>query len=120
MFENRTTVAAHPVRVPEPNAKSVRVIPNPYNYNSVNLYQGERDKVLFVNLPPIATIRIYTLSGDLVRTIEHTDLSGDEPWDLVTSYNQLVRSGLYVYHVEGKDETGNSVGDYVGKIVIVR
>lgn len=119
-FTNRTDIAAHPVRVPETEVSKIRVIPNPYNYYSTNLYRGERDKVLFVNLPAIATIRIFTLSGDLVRTIEHTDLSGDEPWDLVTSQNQLVRSGVYVYHIEGEDESGNDVGSKIGKLVIVR
>ncbi len=120
-YLNRTrALAAHPVREADSNVDNIRVIPNPYNVNSVDLYAGERDKVLFVNLPPVGTIRIFTISGDLVRTIEHTSGSGDEPWDLVTSTNQIVRSGVYVYHVEGQDEAGQSIGSKTGKLVIVR
>ncbi|MCB7130008.1 MAG: hypothetical protein J3T61_10780, partial [Candidatus Brocadiales bacterium] len=69
---------------------------------------------------PIGTIRIFTLSGDLIKTIEHTNLTGDEPWDLITESNQVIRSGLYIFHVEGEDESGNSLGSALGKFSIVR
>lgn len=120
IFGNRTRVAAHPVRAPENTVENVRVVPNPYNINSINLFTGERDKVLFVNLPPKGTIRIFSLSGDLVKTIEHISGTGDESWNLVTDSNQIVRSGLYIFHVEGLDESGGEMGSVTGKFSIVR
>jgi hypothetical protein len=50
----------------------------------------------FLGLPPACTIRIYTERGDLVKTLEHTDGSGDELWDSTTSSRQVVVSGVYI------------------------
>ncbi len=119
-FANRTDLAVHPVRRAEQTTQNIRVVPNPYNFKSVNLFANEPNKVLFVNLPPMCTIRIFSLSGDLIRTLEHTNGTGDESWDLVTSSNQLVSSGLYIYHVEGKDSQGNKLDNIIGKFSIVR
>jgi len=120
IFTNRTDEAAHPTMTPGIAMDDVRVLPNPYNIHSVNLFAGERDKILFVNLPPVGTIRIFTLSGDLIKTIEHTNLTGDEPWNLITESNQIIRSGLYIFHVAGEDANGNSLGETIGKFSIVR
>jgi hypothetical protein len=120
MFTNRTVQAAHPVRKAESVVDNVTVVPNPYNINSINLFPGERDKILFVNLPPKGTIRIFTLSGDLIKTIEHSSGTGDESWNLVTDSNQIIRSGLYIFHVEGQDNNGNDMGTVTGKFSVVR
>jgi hypothetical protein len=89
---------------------NVRVVPNPYNVASPNMmYQGE-EKINFFNLTGNCTIRIYTLTGDLITTIEHTDGSGDEPWDnptrelyQLTDLGQRVVSGLYIAHIVDND-----------------
>ena len=56
---------------------------------------------MFVNLPPRATIRIYTLTGVLVDQIEHDDPSGGgrAVRDVRNRGNQSVASGVYFYHV---------------------
>ena len=69
---------------------------------------------MFINIPPKCKIKIYTMSGDLVKTIHHTDGSSEEPWDQVTEYNQLVYTGVYLYVVD------SDMGSKVGKFVIVR
>jgi hypothetical protein len=97
--------------------KMVRVIPNPYNLFGVLNFPGpplQRNKLLFSNLPPVCTIRIYTVSGDLVETIEHTDGSGDEEWDQISRSNQFVLSGIYIAHIE------SDLGNQIVKFVIVR
>jgi len=58
---------------------------------------------MFLNLPGECTIRIYTERGDLIKTIEHTNGSGDEAWNLVTKYRQVVVSGIYLAHIETPD-----------------
>jgi len=80
----------------------------------------ERDRrIHFINVPADATVRIYTLDGDLVRTLNHPDanLSGYSSkisWDLVSRNTQAVTSGIYIYRVDSK------LGSQVGKIVIIK
>ncbi len=97
----RTTQAAYLQRPPGETLDAVRVVPNPYNIKNRQLqYIGEPNKLMFLDLPPYCTLRIFTERGDLINTIEHTDGSGDEAWDLVTESNQIVVSGIYLLHVE--------------------
>jgi hypothetical protein len=117
---NVTLKASHPVLGPErEDVKNVRVVPNPYDSRSWPInYPGEPDKVLFMNLPAQATIKIYTATGDLVKTIEHTDGTGDEPWNLVTDSNQYLVTGIYLCVVEGKGEELS--GAAIEKFVVIR
>jgi hypothetical protein len=95
---------------PEATAKGVsenlRVVPNPYNIRSRNYgdpndaLSTENNKILFVGLPTKCTIRIYTVAGDLVKVIEHTNGLGSESWDLISDSHQFIVSGLYVARVE--------------------
>lgn len=74
-----------------------RVVPNPVNLGSGETIRfAKEDEVAFFNIPGEATIKIYTETGELVETIEHTDGSGDEKWNLTTSSRQLLVSGIYV------------------------
>ncbi len=73
--------------------------------------------ITFSNLPSECTIRIYTLSGDLVRTLQHSDTGGSvaqERWDGRTDGGDVVASGVYLWraqsHVDGKN----------GKLMVIR
>ena len=95
----------------------IRVIPNPYRSSADWEYGGQR-RVVFVGLPAAATIRIYTVSGTLVRTIVHDDPESDqESWDLRNSNSdgEEVAPGLYLWDVDAGD-----VGDIEGKMMIMR
>ena len=98
----------------------VYVYPNPYRLDAQYRARGfegrtESDRppdrtreVHFANLPPVCTIRIYTLDGDLVREIEHNQPEGSgyathETWNLITRNTQLAVSGLYYWTVESED-----------------
>lgn len=100
--------------------RTVGVYPNPYRagslYDSRVDIEGRR-RIWFTNLPARCTIKIFTLAGDLVRTLEHDDpLSGQEPWNLITSQERALASGLYVYVVEDLDS-----GEVQrGKLVIIK
>ncbi len=77
----------------------IRVVPNPYNIASnpnTLRYVGEPNQIGFLNIPPTCTIKIYTELGQLIKTIQHTNGSGDEYWNLTTTYNQIVVSGVYI------------------------
>ena len=77
-------------------------------------------RVKFANLPYAKnTINIYTLSGDLVETIEHdgTEGYGEASWNLISRNGQEVVSGIYMYVVQSED---GAFEDFIGKFVVVR
>ena len=57
-----------------------------------------------MDIPAYCTIRVFSERGDLVKKIEHTNGSGDESWDLLTSTRQMIASGLYILHVEVSED----------------
>jgi hypothetical protein len=84
---------------------SIHTVPDPY-YVTNSLEQSPNNKVLeFVNVPTQCIIRIYSLSGVLIRVLTHNDPSngGTAVWDLRNRNNQYVASGVYFYHVEAAD-----------------
>jgi hypothetical protein len=100
---------------------SVRVVPNPFNLSAKDVqFTTTPDKIMFVNLPPVCTIRIYSENGSLVKTIEHADGKSDEQWEqggqyMLTDGGQRVVSGIYIAHFQ--TPTGES---QFRKFVIVR
>jgi len=97
---------------------TVTVVPNPY-LGSVQWERKREDRIHFINLPGSCRILIFTVSGDLVRKIEHTDGTGDEYWDLTSKTGRPVKSGLYVYKLEARDERNKPIYKF-GKFVLVR
>jgi len=114
----------------EERGLSVVVYPNPYRIdggyaragyeNRDRTKSAERARAInFYNLPPVCTIRIYTLSGDLVDQIEHYNPGGGpksqhERWDMISRNTQSVVTGIYIYHV------ASDMGEQMGKIVIIK
>jgi hypothetical protein len=100
---------------------SVRVVPNPFNLSAKDVqFSSTPDKIMFVNLPPVCTIRIYSENGSLIKTIEHTDGKSDEQWEqggqyMLTDGGQRVVSGIYIAHFQ--TSTGES---QFRKFVVVR
>jgi len=77
--------------------------------------------VQFRNLPSDkGTIRIYTLSGDLVKEIGFDGRAGvgTMKWDLVSRNGQDVTSGVYIYSVE--TDTNEAFKRKIGKFVVIR
>ncbi len=105
-------------RSPGEALSDFRIVPNPFNLTSEKeiRWPDIRDQIGFLDIPGNCTIKIFTERGDLVRTIEHTDGSGDEYWNLQTEFNQLVVSGVYVAVVTD-NETGDNI---IKKFVIIR
>ncbi|KPJ85339.1 MAG: hypothetical protein AMS18_16420, partial [Gemmatimonas sp. SG8_17] len=98
------------------------VVPNPY-VGSASFEperfavsgRGER-RIEFRGLPSRCTIRIYTLRGDLVQTLQHEGSNdGFVAWNLRTKDNLDVAPGLYIYHVDGGD-----VGVFTGKFALIK
>ncbi|MDM7925637.1 MAG: hypothetical protein QUS35_06430 [bacterium] len=82
---------------------SIRVVPNPFHLGGRSIQFDQPDRIAFFGLPPQCTIKIYTERGDLIKTLNHTNNSGDELWESVTSSRQVVVSGLYIAVFETPD-----------------
>lgn len=106
-------------RQPGASMNDIRVVPNPFNLgadaNELR-FPEKRDRLFFYNVPGNCTIQIFTEYGELIKTIEHNNGSGDQEWDCQTSSNQIVVSGIYIAVVRNND-TGDSK---VLKFVVIR
>jgi hypothetical protein len=97
------------------NLLSVRCTPNPYRAAADWEYGGQR-RVTFIGLPEKATIRIYTVAADLVRTLEHFDAESDlEFWDLKNDAGEEVAPGVYMFQVESE-----GLGSMASKVMIIK
>lgn len=70
--------------------------------------------VTFTRLTLRATINIFTVSGEKVRTVEKNNNIDSMGWDLRNEAGSRVASGLYIYVVKGEGSSKK------GKLVIVR
>ncbi len=85
------------------DVEQINIFPNPYygvNTEEVNKYQRF---VTFNHLPEKATIRIFNLAGQLVRTIEKENTSQYQRWDLLAESGLPVASGLYIVYIDMPD-----------------
>jgi hypothetical protein len=94
------------------NVEDVVVVPNPYRGGERWDQNGE-NRVQFHHLPARATVRIFTINGDLVRELLKDDAqSGNLDWNLKNGNGQDVTSGIYIFHVvaeSGFEARGNFV-----------
>ncbi len=99
----------------------VLVVPNPATVASgAALNGGAPDKISFFNLPIACELKIFTETGDLVKTISHYG-TADEEWFQKTDDNQYVSPGIYILAVtKCKDINGKSLDNKFVKFVIVR
>ncbi len=115
-FYTKTTEPAFLQRQAGKALSDIRIVPNPYNIAAKDLqYPGEKDKIMFLDIPGYCTIKIYTERGDLITTINHNDGSGDETWYSLTDYRQVIVSGVYIAVFETPD--GQKA---IRKFVIIR
>jgi len=115
----------------EEQGLEVFAYPNPYRFDQDYRERGYEDRqrsrmpvdrtrlIHFANLPPVCTIRIYSIDGDLLRELDHSydlsdPLSNHDTWDLITRNSQQAVSGLYYWTVE--DDAGNT---QIGKLVLI-
>jgi hypothetical protein len=92
----------------------VGVFPNPYFGQNPQETSKLSRFVTFNNLPDKATLRIFNLAGQLVRTIDH-DGGAFQQWNLLNHSNLPVASGLYIVHIEMP-----GLGERVLKVAIVQ
>ncbi len=106
------------------------VYPNPYrvdaNYEDGG-YENRKGNIIpdrarlihFGNLPRVCKIKVYSLDGDHIGTIDHNFPEGGPEsmhdwWNLVSRSGLAVESGLYYWVVESATRT------QIGKLVILK
>ena len=108
--------------------RDIFVYPNPATREALGefqeMYPNAEDptgvRIRFANLPQARnTIKIFTLSGDLVQEIAHdgSDGYGEASWNLVSRNGQQIVSGIYLYTVDSDVEDFEKT---IGKFVVIR
>ena len=113
--------ALTPTRSPDTNWKdNIVVVPNPYHAAGADKYPGRR--LVFLNLPGFANIRLYTMTGDLIQEITHRAGTGDTDWQFQDTFSSTeIVSGVYIAVVEETDANGSSTGEQaIVKFVVIK
>jgi len=110
------TKALKPTAAAETNPlANVKVVPDPYIVTNAWETNEFGKRLQFNNLPDQCTIRIYTLAGDWVATVEHNGNTGYEFWDMRTHNDTFIAPGVYLYYAETPD--GHTK---VGRFLVIR
>ncbi len=114
VFANRSTTPFYTTLRPQSGQDvldNVTVVPNPFYVSSGLQSAADAKLIQFVNVPAECTIRIFTLRGDLVKTIRHDNpSSGVATWNQISDNNQYIKSGMYYYHLTS--EYGGTKGKF--------
>jgi len=121
MYKFETKAIQFVPSVAKTNLNDIYVVPNPYVAFSpaegpgrTGEKRGER-QLQFRNLPPNCTIRIYTITGELVQKIEKNDNGSLAYWDLLSFEGQRVAYGVYIYHIDVPN-----VGEKIGRLALIK
>jgi len=105
------------------NLDQIRVVPNPYIVTNITeprpteARPTQLRQLHFINLPAQCTIRIFTLSGRLVQTLQvNNPIDNDRyVWDMLTKDNLEMSYGVYIYHVSAP-----GIGEATGRFAIIK
>lgn len=120
--ENPPTLGSTQIRVsfrrpPPDEFQPVAAVPNPYRESESIAGAPETQVVQFINSPPRGTLLIWTVAGDLVRTIVQDDASvGVLEWDTKNDSGEKVTSGVYIYKIVDLVSGQQSFG----RLVVIR
>lgn len=78
----------------------IGISPNPYKGASAYEVSQLVDQVRFTNMPNQATIRVFSLNGTLITTLEKNSSAKSFSWDLTTEEGLPIASGMYLVHVD--------------------
>lgn len=98
----------------------INVVPNPYLVSNawepdVSLTRREPERLIrFRNLPNEATVHIFTMAGERIKTLTKNDSSGEIGWDLRTEAGREIAPGVYIYMVR------SNVGDHISRFAVIK
>ena len=125
---DQVTFSIDPASLDNTTAKSeldkIKVVPNPYVVthdgesrlsSTQTSGRGERE-IRFTRIPPGSKISIFTVRGELVKTLNNNDLFvGDVYWNLRTEENLDVAFGVYVFVVDAP-----GIGTKISKFALIK
>jgi len=120
-YQFTTEAAKFDPQAAQQELKTVYVVPNPYVAFGASESAGSRDgtrderRLEFRNLPEKCTIRIYTITGELVDTVEKNDQRDFVAWNVLTLESQATAYGVYIYHVDAPN-----VGTKIGRFAVIK
>ena len=77
----------------------IGVVPNPYfAHNAYEVTQLD-NIVKIINLPPTCSIKIFNLSGTLIRSFEKSSEQTWIDWNLTNTSDVPISGGAYIIHV---------------------
>jgi len=89
-------IANNQIALDRGGLQDVKVVPNPYyGFNGLETSTSGRF-VTFRNLPKEITVKLYTLNGDLIRTLTKNDNTSTMRWDLNNQSSIPIASGIYI------------------------
>jgi hypothetical protein len=93
----------------------INVFPNPYFGHNIAESGLFNRWVTFSHLPAVAHIKVFTITGELVRAIDHSDNTTFERWDLRNTNGLPAASGVYLVYIEIP-----GVGNRILKLAVVQ
>jgi hypothetical protein len=104
----------------------IKVVPNPYIVTSpyeraiTSTSNQQQRELHFTHLPVPSVLRIFTVSGVMVREIkveagDQRLINGTYIWDMLTKDNLEISYGVYLFHVDAK-----GVGSKLGKFAVIK
>lgn len=99
-FSTADAAKAKSAEIAEKRLAEINVYPNPYFGHSDAEGSHFEQIVTFNNLPEKCTIRIFSLAGQLVRTLTHENGTPFERWNLQNEERLPVASGMFIVHIE--------------------
>lgn len=124
VFYFKTEASKFDASIARSRLDEIIVVPNPYvvvnDIEPTNKLPGQNRgerRIYFENLPPECTIRIFTLSGELVQTINHSSPldHGRAFWNLLNRDGFSVAYGIYFAHIEAP-----GIGEKLLKFAIIK
>ena len=93
----------------------INAVPNPYYAFSSYEKNQVDNEIKITNLPQKCTIKIYTMSGILVREINKDEAKTSLNWDLKNQVGIPISSGAYLIHVDAP-QIGEKVVKWFGAL----
>lgn len=92
----------------------INVVPNPYYAFSEYEKNKVDTRVKITNLPERCTIKIYSISGKLIKTFKKSNPLTFQDWLLVNESGIPVASGVYLIHVDVPDVGERIIKSFIG------
>ena len=96
------------------NLDNVFVYPNPVKLGDQN------QNLTFANLTKNASIVIFSINGEKIKSLIENNGDGGTNWDLKNENGIAISSGVYIYRVAVVDDQNNEGQVKIGKFAVVK